>query len=183
MKKLLVIILAASFGFFACSKSPEKEAAEIEKAAKILLKASDIQAANTKARTAVSELNIIAMSLADYITDKGAVPPTKTPGGDLLTEDSLIFKALVPVYSSSPLPVHDPWGFPFEIYFGKDCEKYYGIKSDDPTDFLIISTGAHKRHEKWTFDPSNNQAGIYEEFDENKNFANYNGLIIRGIKK
>lgn len=183
MKRAFIIAIVLCLAFISCSKSPEKEAAEIDKAAKILAKTVEIQTNQAKLRTTEKEIMLIATALADYITDSGIVPPSDPNRVTFpFAENSETYKALVPTYASS-LPTIDPWGRPYELMLGEECGFFFAIKDTAKDDFLIVSRGVNGNHEKWEYDPSNNSAGLFTEFNDSYNIINFNGLMIRDLKK
>jgi tetratricopeptide (TPR) repeat protein len=137
--------------------------------------------------TAERQIAKIASPIADYIIDNALLPVLEKPEDCQLKKESLIYKLLVPKYTKN-LPLTDPWGGPYEIFFGnnpwgKACLEYFGIQEQAGDDFLVISKGKLGAHEIWKYDAKNPEAGLYSEFDARKNIINYNGAFIRGKKK
>lgn len=131
--------------------------------------------------------NKIAGSIGDYVLEGLSFPAIVTPEDCLLKKESLIYRLLVPKYAKN-LPLADPWGEPYEIYFGNNAWgkvyfEYFGIQEIVVSDFLVVSKGKLGAHEIWKYDPKSPETGLYPEFDAKKNIINYNGKLIRGIKK
>lgn len=137
--------------------------------------------------TAERQISKIATPIVDYFTDNSLFPALEKPEDCPLKKESLIYKLLVPKYTKN-LPLTDPWGRPYEIYFGNnpwgiDNLKNYGIQEPTADDFLVVSNGKLGVHEIWKYDPNNPEGGLYPEFDARKNIINFNGAFIRGKKK
>ena len=132
-----------------------------------------------KIKTAVADINHIGTILANYVVDNGkfsflASVPIKG------TE---FYEALVPFYTWM-LPDIDPWGSIYDIYCGKQIDgSLYGIPKGSDDDFLIVSKGRDGKIEGWIYDPKNPEAGIYSNFNPDKDLIYLNGLFIRCPKE
>jgi hypothetical protein len=142
-------------------------------------------------KIAEKEIRDIATALAAYLSDGNKLPVQGEDSKDhWLLKDTLIYKLLVPHYLKKDPSWSDPWEFNYMIYFGNnDDGKYwmeqYGIKEPSSADFLVISDGIYSWPDNldWKYDPKSPEAGLYSEFDARKNIINFNGKLIRGIKK
>lgn len=130
-----------------------------------------------KVKTALTDINIIAIALTDYITDNGVVPEQ----AGTYDENSLFYKTLCGFYVKD-LPMKDPWGHNYYVYCGKAVDGKYGIKGAADDDFLIISYGKDGQQELWVYDASNPEAGLFTDKDYDKDLINLDGSYIRGLK-
>ena len=132
-----------------------------------------------KVKTAMTDINLIATALVDYIIDHGSFTFSDTP---YLTEYSDTYKALCPWYVKS-LPTNDPWGKPYNVLCGKIIDgSLYGIPKGGDHDFIVFSFGRDGKMEKWTFDSNVEKAGLHSDNDPDKDIINYGGTYIRSPK-
>jgi len=103
-----------------------------------------------KQKGTMQDMNGIAKSLIDYITDRGYVPEQSGPmmPGSSFTEE------LNPFYVKA-LPLIDQWGTAFYIYCGTavDSAGIGGVTATGPDDFIIISLGRDRTQDPITFNP------------------------------
>jgi type II secretory pathway pseudopilin PulG len=134
-----------------------------------------------KVKATQKDMNIIAIALADYITDNG-----KTPVQNGRLEGNSEFpRALIPIYAKQ-IPVKDQWGNNFLVYCGEACNGQYGLSGCGVDDFLVVSLAKDGLKENWAYDPSSPDAGIYfhssiRDFDND--LINYNGTWIRAPQR
>jgi len=147
-----------------------------------LTKLSEDYSDADKQKKAVIDLNNIAVCLTDYITDGKVLPKQDGP----ITEDSELFKSLVPyIPEGKNIPIKDPWGNDYLIYCGTAATGKYGISGCVSDDFLIISYGADGKKEKWLYNPSNRESGLFDiksSSDYAKDLVDFNGNFIRAPK-
>lgn len=130
---------------------------------------------STKIKAAIAEIKTIAITLADYITDK-AVPPSSAGS---YNADDPIYQALCPLYIRT-LPIKDPWGNNYQVFCGKRIDGQYGLAGSATDDFLVFSMGRDGIIESWVYNPSDPTSGLYKEVDGNRDLVNFNGVFIRG---
>ncbi|MGB8952638.1 MAG: type II secretion system protein [Candidatus Aminicenantales bacterium] len=128
-----------------------------------------------KVRGTQKDINTIASTLADYISDK-ATPPANNGA---IT--AAMKTALSPFYIKV-LPSSDQWGNSFMVYTGTDCDGNYGVTGSVDDDYLISSYGRGGVLESWSYDPANPDVGLYTisaAADFEKDLINCNGSFIR----
>jgi len=133
-----------------------------------------------KQKNSIKDIVSIATALADYITDRGAVPQQN----GACDENFEFYRTLAPYYIRN-LPVYDGWGNSYRVYCGEACNGKYGISGCGANDFVVVSYGRDGKKEDWVFDPSNPEAGLYEletldDFD--KDIIIWNEAWIRAPK-
>ncbi len=126
-------------------------------------------------KRAHAEINIIATALADYFTDRDALPDI---AGEYVDND-FFFNSLVPLYVKK-LPIKDPWGNNYRVYCGKGVNEQYGIMDSAYNDFLVVSIGSDHLPESWKYMNSMPDAGLVSEWRDSVDLINYNGAFIRG---
>jgi type II secretion system protein G len=111
---------------------------------------SSIQKAKQKGT--MQDMNGIAKSIVDYITDVGYAPEQ---GGPVVVE-SVFVEKLTGFYVKA-MPLADQWGTAFNVYCGTaiDSAGVGGVTATGPDDFLIVSYGRDKRQTPYSFDPAN----------------------------
>lgn len=130
-----------------------------------------------KIRGTQKDINVIAMAVAGYISEK-ATPPAANGA-----MNNAVIAALSPLYLKA-LPDTDQWGNPFMVYTGANCIGQYGIESAGIDDFLVASYGRGGAQESsFSYDAALPDAGLYSitavsDFD--KDLVNFNGSFIRG---
>jgi hypothetical protein len=182
IKTMISILLVFSLITVGCKSDSNKEAQDVQKAAKVAAATINILKEQANYKAAEAEVSSLATLITSYLVDGSKFPQQNGPRDWAVNPDSVIYKTLVPKYAGT-LPSHDPWGHSYEVYLGKLCEGKYGIQKAAADDYLIISLGLNGAHESWQYDPKNDTAGLYPEFDQTKNIVNFNGTIIRGLKK
>jgi type II secretion system protein G len=128
-----------------------------------------------KVRGTQKDIQTIATTLTDYITDREPPPTQSGPIGTTLKQ------ALSPFYIKV-LPTNDQWGFPFMVYTGTACDGNYGIANSVSDDYLIASYGRGGVLEGWTYDAANADAGLYSisaTADFANDLVNMDGTFIR----
>ncbi len=132
-----------------------------------------------KMKIAQKEIELMGMALTDYITDHGKF---SFGPADNFNREGEIYKALCPLYVKS-LPTTDPWGKPYHVLCGKSIAgQSYGMANGGADDFLIMSFGRSGKLEDWVYDPKNENAGLYDGYDPDKNIVYLNGSFIRAPK-
>jgi prepilin-type N-terminal cleavage/methylation domain-containing protein len=129
-----------------------------------------------KVRGSQKDIQTIATTILDYITDK--VVPFAASGP--LT--SAVASNLSPLYIKV-VPNTDQWGTPFQVYTGAPMNGVYGISGAATDDFLIASYGRDKTIESWTYNSATPDNGLYSissMTDFSKDMVNLNGSMIRG---
>ena len=103
-----------------------------------------------KQKGTMQDMNGIAKSMIDYITDVGQAPDQSGP----IVPGSAFIDELRPYYMKS-LPMIDQWGMAFEVYCGTavDSAGIGGVTSTGADDFVIISLGRDRLQTPFSFDP------------------------------
>jgi hypothetical protein len=130
-----------------------------------------------KQKDAMINITIISTALADFITDNGQAPNQD----GTYDENGNFYLSLCPFYLRS-LPIKDPWGNNYRVYCGKAGNGQYGISSCVSDDFVVVSYGKDGKKERWEFNASSPEAGIFviespDDFD--KDLVMWNGSWIR----
>jgi len=128
-----------------------------------------------KVRGTQKDINSIATSIADYITDKA------TPFAANGAINATVIAALTPLYMKV-LPRSDQWGTGFMIYTGTNANQY-GVTGSVADDFLLTSYGKGGVIEGFTYSATNPDAGLYTinvMGDFEKDLINLNGAMIHG---
>jgi prepilin-type N-terminal cleavage/methylation domain-containing protein len=128
-----------------------------------------------KVRGTQKDIQTIATTLADYITDREPPPDNN---GDIT--DAL--KAALSPFYIKVLPSRDQWGTNFKIYTGTNCDGNYGVTGSVSDDYLIASYGRGGELESWSYVPTNPESGLYviqTTADFTRDLVNMNGTFIR----
>jgi prepilin-type N-terminal cleavage/methylation domain-containing protein len=106
---------------------------------------SSIQKAKQKGT--MQDMNGIAKSIVDHITDVGSAPEQEGP----VVVGSVFVEKLTGFYVKA-MPLGDQWGTAFNVYCGTaiDSAGVGGVTSPGPDDFLIISYGKDKRQTSYS---------------------------------
>jgi type II secretion system protein G len=118
---------------------------------------SSIQKAKQKGT--MQDMNGLAKSIVDYITDTGYAPEQS---GQLVSGSSFI-EEIRPFYVKT-IPLLDQWGTSFYIYCGTavSAAGIDGVTASGSDDFLIISYGRDRVSTSFSFDPLNPTAAFFE---------------------
>ena len=114
-----------------------------------------------KQKGTMQDMNGIAKSMIDYITDKGFAPEQSGP----MIPGSSFIEELNPFYLKT-MPMIDQWGTAFQVYCGTAIESagVDGVTESGPDDFIIISFGRDKQQTPtpFTFNPLDPQTVYFE---------------------
>jgi type II secretion system protein G len=118
---------------------------------------SSIQKAKQKGT--MQDINGIARSIVDYITDVGYAPEQSGP----IIAGSSFLEKLTPFYQKT-VPLVDQWGMAFSVYCGTAIESagIDGVTGGGPDDFIVISFGRDRQQTPFTFDPLDPQTAYFE---------------------
>jgi prepilin-type N-terminal cleavage/methylation domain-containing protein len=119
---------------------------------------TSIQKAKQKAT--MQDMNGIAKSIIDYITDVGYAPEQS----GAMAAGSSFLEDLTPFYMKA-MPLIDQWGTAFYVYCGTDALSAAGIggvTEAGSDDFVIISFGRDKQQTPFSFDPLDPQTAYFE---------------------
>ncbi|MGB7294718.1 MAG: prepilin-type N-terminal cleavage/methylation domain-containing protein [Candidatus Aminicenantales bacterium] len=112
-----------------------------------------------KQKGTMQEMNGIAKSMIDYITDAGKAPEQS---GAIVAGSSFI-EELNPFYMKA-LPLIDQWGTAFHVYCGTAIESASigGVTAGGADDFIIISYGRDRQQTPFTFNLLDPQTVYFE---------------------
>ena len=112
-----------------------------------------------KQKGTMQDMNGIAKSIIDYITDVGYAPEQS---GAMVAGSSFI-EELRPFYVKA-MPLIDQWGTAFSVYCGTtiDSAGLGGVTATGPDDFLIISFGRDRQQTPFTFDAMDPLTAYFE---------------------
>jgi prepilin-type N-terminal cleavage/methylation domain-containing protein len=119
---------------------------------------SSVQKAKQKGT--MQDMNSIAKSIIDYITDVGYAPEQS----GAMVAGSTFVEELRPFYVKT-MPMIDQWGTSFYVYCGSDslgAAGLGGVTASGPDDFVIISFGRDRRQTPFTFNPLDSQTAYFE---------------------
>jgi prepilin-type N-terminal cleavage/methylation domain-containing protein len=130
----------------------------------------------SKQRSTMRDIRIIAIAIADYVTDNG-----RAPTQDGTYDGSSAFYYLITPFYAKALPLNDEWGNGYRVWCGSAVSEY-GISGAFSDDFLVASFGRDKTQESFVFDKSSFGAGLFQvsslsDFD--KDLIMWNGVWIR----
>ena len=133
-----------------------------------------------KQKSAMKEIVTIATASVDYITDHGTWQALTSPGN--LTAGCPYQLALSSFYIKV-MPVNDPWGFPYKVYFGADVKTLITDAADLAEDDFAIASAGRKGllEDTGTYTTSNPEAGRYNVSsmaDFERDLINWNGSWI-----
>lgn len=137
----------------------------------------EFQLQTEKQKIAIEEMTLIAIALADFITDPNEFPQQEGS----FEENSKLYKALCPYYMES-LPTEDPWDNDYLIFCGASGNDQYSISECENYDFVVVSLGKDGKRESWEYNRSDPTAGMFkvkEQSDFNKDLINWSGSWIR----
>jgi len=138
-----------------------------------------------KQKGTIKDINTIATSLMDYVTDKGGFYGEAVKGGQLTQGDGFI-KSIEGFYLKV-FPATDQWGHYFYVYTGAQSTgaSGFGLQIQTPPDdeFIIASSGRNEDTNDNEYDPTDPSSGLYEvagmkDFD--KEIVNWNGSMVIG---
>lgn len=112
-----------------------------------------------KQKGTMQDMNGIAKSIVDYITDRGWAPEQSGP----IIPGSSFIDELNPFYLKA-LPVLDQWGTAFQVYCGTAIESagVGGVTASGPDDFIIVSFGRDRLQTPFDFNPMDPQGSYFE---------------------
>ena len=112
-----------------------------------------------KQKGTMQDMNGIAKSIIDYITDVGYAPEQS----GAMVAGSTFVEELRPFYVKA-MPMMDQWGTAFNVYCGTaiDSAGVSGVTATGPDDFLIISYGRDRQTTPFSFDPLDPQTAYFE---------------------
>jgi prepilin-type N-terminal cleavage/methylation domain-containing protein len=113
-----------------------------------------------KQKGTMQDMNGIAKSIIDYITDVGYAPEQS---GAMVAGSSFIVD-LTPFYVKT-MPLIDQWGTAFYVYCGTDALSAAGIggvTGAGSDDFVIISYGRDRQQTPFSFDPLDPRSAYFE---------------------
>jgi type II secretion system protein G len=112
-----------------------------------------------KQKGTMQDMNGIAKSIIDYITDVGYAPEQS---GAMLA-GSTFLEELRPFYVKA-MPLLDQWGTTFYVYCGTAVASagIDGVTATGADDFVIVSYGRDRQQTAITFDPLDPQSAYFE---------------------
>src|SRR4030043_1616742 len=112
-----------------------------------------------KQKGTMQDMNGIAKSMIDYITDKGCAPEQSGP----MIPGSSFIEELNPFYLKT-MPMIDQWGTAFQVYCGTAIESagVGGVTASGPDDFIIVSFGRDRLKTPFDFNPMDPQGSYFE---------------------
>lgn len=119
----------------------------------------------------------ISGALDSYLADYGTVPAAD---GSIIENDEIV-AALSPFYIKV-LPTKDAWGNSFLVFCGEACNGRYGLRDCQADDFLVVSLGKGGVSESWTYDPEDEEGGLFHISgfaDFERDLVMFNGKWIR----
>lgn len=160
----------------------EKLTKEYEKQIGLEKSGDSVPIDQTKQLNSMRRITYINQAMTDYTTDFG-IPPAQS---GTYTRGGGFDKALSPFYIKT-LPISDDWESNYRVYSGKSCNGVYnGIEGCMDQDILIVSYGRDGKKDKWSYDPDDPEAGLYEiksERDYDNDLVIWNGSWIRAPRK
>jgi prepilin-type N-terminal cleavage/methylation domain-containing protein len=141
---------------------------------------SSVQKAKQKGT--MQDMNAIAKTVIDYITDRGFAPEQDGP----MIAGSSFLDELNPFYMKA-LPLLDQWGTAFYVYCGTavDSAGIGGVTADGPDGFVVVSYGRDRVQTPHTYDRMDPTTAYFEltglpSFDED--LIIWNGSWIHAPK-
>ena len=134
-----------------------------------------------KQKGTMKDVNTIATSIMDYITDKGGAPAST--GGDV----DVAFTNFISPFYLKAFPMNDQWGTPFQIYTGLGCDgQVWGFDNGGAEwavdDYFVGSTGRNGTAEApLGFSLTDTSTGFYQinsMTDFNNDIVNWNGSMV-----
>ena len=103
----------------------------------------------------MKEIMTIATATADYVTDKGAAPPSNG------TLDLTYQVYIVPFYVKA-VSSNDQWNSPYVVWTSTDADTAFSIPATGlgGDDFVIASLG-RRGIEEFVYDSTNTSAGLF----------------------
>jgi general secretion pathway protein G len=113
-----------------------------------------------KQKGTMQDMNGIAKSIVDYITDVGYAPEQS---GAMVAGSSFI-EELRPFYVKA-MPLLDQWGTSFYVYCGSDAISAAGlggVTATGPDDFVVVSFARDRQQTPFSFDPMDPLTAYFE---------------------
>jgi len=112
-----------------------------------------------KQKGTMQDMNGIAKSIVDYVTDRGWAPEQSGP----IIPGSSFIDELNPFYLKA-LPVLDQWGTAFQVYCGTAIESagVGGVTASGPDDFLIVSFARDRLQTPFDYNPMDPRGSYFE---------------------
>lgn len=113
-----------------------------------------------KQKGTMQDMNGIAKSIIDYITDVGFAPEQSGP----MEAGSTFVEELRPFYVKA-MPMSDQWGTAFNVYCGSAAigsTGLGGVTATGPDDFIIVSYGRDRQQTAFSYDPLNPLTAYFE---------------------
>ena len=113
-----------------------------------------------KQKGTMQDMNGIAKSIIDYITDVGYAPEQS----GAMVAGSTFIEELRPFYVKA-MPLLDQWGTSFYVYCGSDAISaagLSGVTATGPDDFVIVSFGRDRQQTPFSFDPLDPLTAYFE---------------------
>jgi len=112
-----------------------------------------------KQKGTMQDMNGIAKSIIDYITDVGYAPEQS----GAMVAGSAFVEELKPFYVKA-MPMIDQWGTAFNVYCGTSVDSVgiNGVTATGPDDFIIISYGRDRQQTSSAFDPLDPKTAYFE---------------------
>jgi type II secretion system protein G len=113
-----------------------------------------------KQKGTMQDMNGIAKSIIDYITDVGFAPEQSGP----MVAGSTFVEELRPFYVKA-MPMVDQWGTAFYVYCGSaaiGAAGLGGVTATGPDDFIIVSYGRDRQQTGFAFDPLDPLTAYFE---------------------
>ena len=113
-----------------------------------------------KQKGTMQDMNGIAKSIIDYITDVGYAPEQS----GAMVAGSTFVEELRPFYVKA-MPMVDQWGTAFNVYCGSDAISRAGlggVTATGPDDFIIISYGRDRQQNAFAFNPLDPLTAYFE---------------------
>jgi len=128
-------------------------------------------------RATLRDMEMWHVAIERYISNHGTAP--ENPNGKLRYKKPIL-REMLPYLNR--VRSADWWGSNYWIWTGPG-NSAYGIKTTQPTDYIIVSVGKGALRENWRFDVRQPEAGFYEireSADFEKDIVLWNGRLVRG---
>jgi prepilin-type N-terminal cleavage/methylation domain-containing protein len=127
--------------------------------AALLIPQAMISIQKAKQKGTMQDMNGIAKSIIDYITNIGYAPEQS----GAMVAGSTFIEELTPFYVKA-MPLIDQWGTAFSVYCGTAIESagIGGVTAGGPDDFIVISYGRDRQQTPVSFDPMDPVSAYFE---------------------